>query len=167
MKIETNIKKIQQIADRKEDENLAFRSFLKGQDFNKVDEIVHKLYSEIAPQIDCLECGNCCINLRPTITDKELDRLAEIDEVTKSDFEEKYLMQDDFEDFKYLRSVPCKYLKDKKCMIYSDRPEECRSYPYLHKDKFVSRTLGVLNNYEICPIVFNVFELLKVEFGWR
>jgi len=167
MKIETNIKKIQQIADRKEDENLAFRSFLKGQDFDKVDEIVHKLYSEIAPQIDCLKCGNCCINLRPTITDKELDRLVEIDEVTKSDFEEKYLKQDDFEDLKYLRSVPCKYLKDKKCMIYSDRPEECRSYPYLHKDKFVSRTLGVLNNYEICPIVFNVFELLKVEFGWR
>jgi len=167
MKIETNINTIHQIAHRKKNENLSFRSFLKGQEFDKVDKIVHKLYKEVSSQIDCLKCGNCCLNLRPLVTDEELRRLANIDKVTLSEFEEKHITHDNFENFKYLKSIPCKYLKDKKCMVYSDRPEECRSYPYLHKDMFISRTLGVLNNYEICPIVFNVFELLKLKLGWK
>ena len=152
MQLEINIKNIQQIAQRKKNENLSFHSFLKEQDFDKVDEIVHRLYEEIAPQINCLKCANCCLNLRPIASNEELS---------------KYVEEKDIEDFKYLMSFPCKYLKDKKCTIYSDRPEDCRSYPYLHKNEFVTRILGVLQNYEICPIVFNVFELLKIESGWR
>jgi Fe-S-cluster containining protein len=62
----------------------------------------------------------------------------------------------------YLNSKPCQFLKDKKCSIYKLRPEECNSYPYLHKDNFISRLLGVIENYEICPIVYNVYELLEV-----
>jgi len=151
MRLEINIKNIAQIAKLKEDENISFQSYLKGQDSEKVDEIVHRLYEEIAPQIDCLNCGNCCLNLRPLATNKELSRFVE---------------PKDIEAFKYLESFPCKFLKDKKCTVYSDRPEECRSYPYLHKDKFITRTYGVLQNYEICPIVFNVFELLKIELEW-
>jgi hypothetical protein len=151
MKLEINLKNIEQIAKLKEDENISFRSYLKVQDSEKVDEIVHRLYEEIAPQIDCLNCGNCCLNLRPIATDKVLSLFVE---------------PKDIEAFKYLKSFPCKNLCDKKCTVYSVRPEECRSYPYLHKDEFVTRTYGALQNYEICPIVFNVFELLKKELMW-
>ena len=151
MRLEINLKNIEQIAKQKEAENIAFQAYLKDQDSKKIDKIVHRLYEEIASEIDCVDCGNCCQNLRPIASEKELSRFVE---------------PKDIEDFMYLKSFPCKYHKDKKCTVYSDRPEECRSYPYLHEDKFVTRTCGVLQNYDICPIVFNVFELLKTELGW-
>jgi hypothetical protein len=36
----------------------------------------------------------------------------------------------------------------------------------LEEDQFITKTYGALRNYEICPIVFNVFEALKVELDW-
>ncbi len=152
MRLETNLKNIAQIAKLKQNENTAFSRFLKDQDIEKVDGIVHRLYEEIEPQIDCLECGNCCQNLRPIATDKELRPFVE---------------PKDIEAFKYLMSFPCKNLNGKKCTIYSERPEECREYPYMHRNKYVERTHEILQNYEICPIVFNIFELLKKELDWN
>jgi len=152
MRLETNIKNIAQIAKLKEDENISFQTYLKVQDSEKIDEIVHRLYEEIALKIDCVDCGNCCQNLRPIASEKELNRFVE---------------PKDIEAFMYLKSFPCKYHKNKKCTDYTNRPEECRSYPYLHEDKFVTMTYSALQNYEICPIVFNVFELLKIELAWR
>jgi len=152
MQLETNIKNIKQIAQQKKDENLSFHRFLNEQDFDKIDVIVHRLNEEVSPQINCLECANCCQNLRPIATNEELS---------------KYVEEKNIEAFKYLMSFSCKHLNDKACNIYLDRPEECRSYPYLNKSGFVKKTLGMLQNYEICPIVFNVFELLKTELGWE
>ena len=152
MQLEINIKTIKEIAKQKKDENQSFHSFLKELDSNKVDAIVHKLNEEITPQISCLECGNCCMSLRPIATNEELI---------------KYVEEKNIEDFKYLESFKCKHLDDKKCTIYLDRYDECKEFPYLDRDKFVSRIVGVLQNYEICPIVYNVFEQLKIETGWK
>ncbi len=33
-----------------------------------------------------------------------------------------------------------------------------------HKEEFASRLIGVINNYSICPIVFNVYEALKNKY---
>lgn len=52
-------------------------------------------------------------------------------------------------------------------MIYKSRPEDCRSYPHKHKSDFLSRTLGFIDNYEICQIVYNLFEQLKEELGFK
>jgi Fe-S-cluster containining protein len=54
-------------------------------------------------------------------------------------------------------------LDQNQCRVYEHRPKACRSYPHLHKKDFVSRLVGVLWNYSICPMVFNVFERLKDE----
>lgn len=149
MRLEINLENIVLIAKRKEDENISFRTYLNAQDSEKIDEIVHRLYEDIEPQIDCVECGNCCLNLRPIVSDVS-----------------KFVEPENIEAYKYLHHFSCKNIKDKKCMIYLERFEECREYPYLHRDKFITRTQGVLTNYEICPIIFNVFELLKIELGW-
>jgi Fe-S-cluster containining protein len=66
-----------------------------------------------------------------------------------------------------LKHVPCKFYKDKKCMIYPSRPEICASYPNLHKTEVSERIVGIMNNYAICPIVFNVIEELKVRVGFK
>jgi len=151
MQLETNLKRIKEIAKEKEAENLSFQKYLKGQDSDKIDSIVHRLNDDITPKISCLECGNCCINLRPIATNEEVG---------------KYVQEKDIEEFKYSMSFSCTHLKDKGCTIYSERHEECRSYPYLDRNKFITRITGVLQNYEICPIVFNTFEFLKIETEW-
>jgi Fe-S-cluster containining protein len=79
----------------------------------------------------------------------------------------RFVEKDKFEDTKYLKDSPCKYLVDKVCMIYVDRPEDCKSYPHTHKRNFISRTLGMIENYGICPIVYNVYENLKVELRFK
>ncbi len=152
MKLEINLKNIQEIAQLKKDENLSFRNFLKLQDYDKVDAIVQRLDKEITPRIDCMKCGNCCLNLRPIASAEVLSKFVE---------------EKDIRDFMYLLSFPCTHVKDKKCTKYLDRPDECREYPYLDKTDFVSRIVGMLLNYELCPIVFNVIEYLKIELGWR
>lgn len=135
--LELDIKKIAQIGKQKERENIRFRAFLKGQDSERIDEIVHRLDKEIRTQINC------------------------------QDFENQFVEIDGFEGIKYLKNTPCIFLKDKSCSIYTDRPEDCKSFPHTHKDDFTARLFVTIENYGICPIVFNVFERLKRELGFR
>ena len=75
----------------------------------------------------------------------------------------KYTEFDKLEDTRYLKDTPCKYLKNTVCTINTYKPNECKSYPHTHKEVFISRTLFMIENYAICPIVYNVFERLKIE----
>lgn len=165
--LELNLVKIDLLKDLNEEENYAFRVFLKGQDFNKVDKIVHRLNSEISSQIDCTQCGNCCKLLSPILTNSEIERLSSLEKLTPEIFKDRFLSLDLDETEYNLKETPCRYLKDKKCEIYSDRPEECKSYPHTHKNSFISRTLSIIDNYGICPIVFNIYENLKIELGYK
>ena len=47
------------------------------------------------------------------------------------------------------------------------RPNDCRSYPHLHKPEFVFRLIQAVSNCSVCPISYNVFELLKQEIHAR
>ena len=165
--IELDIEKINHISKLKEKENLNFRAFLKGQDDEKVDRIVHRLNKEVESQIDCTDCGNCCKNMRPCVTNNEIDTLTVIDKVSREYFIENFTEHDDLENIKYLKDTPCKYLSGKKCSIYGVRPKDCIAYPNIHKRSFNSRSLSMIDNYGICPIVFNVLERLKMEFRFR
>jgi hypothetical protein len=148
MRLEKNIEKIQRFAQEKHDENEAFRRFLQAQNPDLIDELVHKLNDRIAAQIDCLECGYCCQNLRPIAADEVLLNFVEPKNLAK---------------YKYADSFACKHLDGKKCTIYTNRFEECKMFPYLYRNDFLSRLSGIFGNYEFCPIVFNVVEQLKLE----
>ena len=54
-------------------------------------------------------------------------------------------------------------IKSLKSTAYPCRPDDCRSFPHLHKEEFVFRLIQAVENCWICPIVFNVFERLKIE----
>jgi len=151
MNLEKNLNRITEIAKQKEQDNTSFANFLKVQNSDKIDTIVHQLSDSITPKIDCLECGNCCKNMRPKATNEALEPFVEPENI---------------EAYKYLRGFACKNLDGNKCKVYIDRPKECSEFPYLHRNNFVTRTHELLQNYEICPIVFNVFELLKKELKW-
>ncbi|MFQ6083710.1 MAG: YkgJ family cysteine cluster protein, partial [Candidatus Aminicenantia bacterium] len=55
----------------------------------------------------------------------------------------------------------CPFFQNNSCIIEEARPEMCRTYPSLLEDDFRFRLLNVIKNYEICPIVFNVYEELE------
>jgi len=165
--IELDLNKIKELGKRREKENFRFRTYLKGQDSKEIDKIAHRLNDEITKQIDCTKCGNCCYILRPYVSDREIEILSKIDNISITEFIEKFTEIDDIDKARYLRRMPCQYLKDKICTIYNDRPRDCKSYPHTQKTRFTSRTLGVIDNYEICPIVFNLYERLKEELNFR
>jgi Fe-S-cluster containining protein len=164
--IETDLQKIKHLSSIRENENINFRIFLKSMDERRVDNIVHLLHKEITEQIDCTMCGNCCCQLKPELHKKDIAILAQIENITLENFKDKYCEKNEFGEI-YLKTIPCYYLEGKKCRIYENRPEECRNFPNTHKKEFISRSLGMINNYEICPIVFNLMERLKDELRFR
>ena len=169
MNIETDLNIIKRNSEIREEENFEFRSFLKGQDSDKIDKIVLELYEEVLEHIDCTKCANCCKELETCFTKEEINSLTKNLNIDKNEFIKQSTKPDQFgdKDKYYLNSKPCQFLTDKKCTVYELRPEECNSYPYLHKDNFNSRLIGVIENYEICPIVYNVYELLKQEMNFK
>jgi Fe-S-cluster containining protein len=170
MRIETDLKVIKELAEKREDENWDFRSFLKGyqMDMDEMDAIVHEYYKLVVPEIDCKECGNCCREISPNMEEGDIERVEKGLKMSPSGFESQYLKEDDdvlSKDLIFNR-LPYPFLEGKICTSYDYRPEACRSFPHLHKDKFVFRPMGVVQNCEICPIVFNVYEMLKRKFSW-
>jgi Fe-S-cluster containining protein len=158
--IETDLSKIKQLATIRENENIRFRTFLKSKDGVELDCIVHQLHKDIVAQIDCTLCGNCCCQLKPELHEKDIAILSQIEKITPENYIDNYCEKDDFGEI-YFKTIPCRYLEEKKCSIYESRPKECRRFPYTDEDEFISRLLGMLNFYELCPIVFNLMERLK------
>ncbi len=157
-----DLKKIKQLGKKRESENFKFRSFLKGHDSEKIDRIVHELNKYYSSKFDCTECGNCCIALQALINNHDLEKLTAGLEISDSELKKKYTEVDEDGNL-YFKHKPCRFLRDKKCEIYNFRPEDCKSYPHLDKENFIGRLFGVIDNYSICPIVFNVYEDLKIK----
>ena len=162
----TDLKKIRELGIQNEDKNYRFRSFLKMKDPEKIDKIVHQLNQEYASKIDCTQGGNCCSELSPLVDADDVEKLSVSIGMSLAEFKKKYTKKDEDGDL-CLNLIPCSFLKDMKCTVYNARPKECISYPHLHKSDFTSRLLGVIHNYSICPIVFNVYEDLKNRMNFR
>jgi len=161
--METDLRKIKNIARKKEDQNWEFRTFLKGYSTEDLDLIVHSINDRVLSQIDCKNCGNCCREIYPSFDLQDLQKIAQAMQLSQDQFKDKYLKTDK-EPGRFVTKVkPCPFLKNNICTQYENRPKSCQSYPHLDKSDFVFRLIGVISNYEICPIVFNVYEALKKE----
>jgi len=169
MKVEIDLEKIKLIGKQKEDENWKFRSYLKGLDIEEeeLDRIVHEINNNVTSQIDCTKCANCCKVVDPILDSEDVVKLSTSLKMNIDEFRTAYLLESKEEKNCYnFNKVPCPFLKDNKCTVYENRPKVCESYPHLHKEEFWTRLMGVVQNYSICPIVFNVYEQLKKEL-WR
>ena len=163
--IELDLTKIERLGKIREVENIEFRIFLKQQDSDEIDHIVHELNRVISEQIDCTTCGNCCKKLQPCIVEKDIERLSNSLKITAEQVIDQYTETYDGE--LYFKNLPCTLLKNNRCTIYDSRPGDCRSFPHLHKKSFIFRLWDVIDNYSICPIVFNVFERLKTQLNFK
>jgi len=167
---EVNLKKIKELADKRKDENWEFRSFLKGYcrlSSSGIDRLVHEIYQEVSSIVECTQCGNCCKVVEPILKPADITRLAEAINIPPKQFREQYLSYCKEEEGFGFKIKSCPFLEDNHCRQYPQRPAVCRSYPHLHKKHFLSRLMGVIDNYALCPIVFNVYERLKQELGYN
>lgn len=160
--MEINLVRIKALAKERGDENYAFRSFLKGLDVSdkKLDSIVREITQRVSAQIDCGTCRNCCKGPTPTVSKEEILNMTEHLKIPQQEFEERYISFNDREAACMLKS-PCPFFQKNSCLVEDVKPQMCRTYPYLLKEDFRFRLLGVIDNYEVCPIVFNVYEELK------
>ena len=165
----TSIPLLQKHAARLEDENWAFRSYIKSRlkmDDEELDEVVRARTEEVWSQISCIGCFNCCIALQPTVDSEDCERLAKRFGLSAKAFRQHYVTKDQFGD-EMLNSMPCPFHSENGCTVYEDRPRACADYPYLYSKGFRQRLMGVIQNTAVCPVVFNTVEKLKEDLRFR
>lgn len=160
-----DLEKIKKEGEFRYDENFRFRVFLKSKDTKRLDDIVHSINDEVSALIDCTKCGNCCKELKPTVTHKDIKKISV--RINRSQHAVKEEITETVEGETCFKNLPCIFLSENKCTIYEDRPQDCSEFPFLNKKSFNMRLWGVIGNYSICPIVYNVFEILKKKYNFR
>lgn len=128
---------------------------------NEEIEELHGEGTNVAGQIDCRACGNCCCTILPILSESDVARLASGMGITEAELIDRLLVRGKGEGAWTFNSTPCPLISGRLCTAYEYRPDNCRSLPHLHKDEFVFRTMQAVVNCSIRPIVFNVFERLK------
>ena len=161
--IQTDLSKIKYYAQKYEKQNWKFRSHLKFMDKTdaEIDTLVVEISDKIINQINCKTCANCCKEKSPIVLEKEILSISDRLGISKAEFENRYLEKAEENNEFIIRKRPCLFLKNNECEIYDIRPEDCRSYPHLQKKGFRTRLIGVIENYSVCPIVFNTYNQLK------
>jgi Fe-S-cluster containining protein len=162
---------IRKLAQGKENENWKFRQWVKGEcdlQSEEIDSLVFETTRRVWAGIDCTSCANCCREVKPSFSEKEVSRLARRLGMERPKFIERYLegTETGSKNPWQTRTTPCPFLKDNRCSVYEDRPGECSGYPYLYEPGFVSRTIAMIERTSTCPIVYQVMEDLKKALGF-
>lgn len=157
---------VQRLAEELEDENWAFRAWIKSHEGLGDDHlmaIVHRLTEDVTAQTDCTVCANCCRMLNPSLDRDDTLRLAQARCVDVPSLQATYLQQG--KSGQWELPAPCPLLDGNLCHVYDARPKSCREYPHLHND-FRAHSMARINDTFICPIVLNVIEGMKAELDW-
>jgi Fe-S-cluster containining protein len=145
-----------------EDTNLRFRSFLKSHaDSDELDALFARLHDELFSSYDCRKCNNCCKEYTVFLNTEDVERIAARLGLSRDAFIREYLAEAD--DVYAIKKQPCGFLNmDGGCQIYACRPTDCAGYPFTNRPGRLASMLSVIEFAEVCPVVFEILERLKV-----
>ena len=163
-----NIDELAIMANRKEDENLRFRSYLKGHaEADILDKQFKDLHEKYFKIYNCKDCRNCCKKLNTLMTEEELDNICKYLTLDKEKLinEELDINTSGKYSFKCDR---CKFLDDdNNCLVDSCLPESCKNYPYTNKSERLFSLYSIIGNASICPVVYEILEELKKIYHFK
>ena len=158
-------------AQKLEEQNYKFRTFLKiraGAD--ELDAQFLSLHKELFADYDCCKCANCCKSSSTSIGNDEVKRIASHLGLPESDFIAKYLVEAESVDelpYKF-KDIPCSFLRDDgRCQIQNCKPDVCAGFPYTDQPERLFSMYSIIGNAEVCPVVFEILERLKVIYRFR
>jgi Fe-S-cluster containining protein len=162
--IETDLSVIAKRAEPDWADNWNFRAYLQQDvDPPTLDQTAQTVNAAVSVEIDCTTCGNCCREVYPYMTPADVERLALGMGTSKKEILSRTKTEDGGIVF---CEKPCPMLRENKCTVYDHRPDDCREYPHLDKPDFIGGSIGFIQNYGTCPIVYNVYSRLKSCFAY-
>ena len=158
--------KVESAAEKKEDENWRFRTFLKNHaDVDELDEHFFALHNELFNGYDCSKCRNCCRSYNAELRDDEIGPIAATLGLSKEDFIAQRLTKSEG---KYSIESPCCFLDgDGGCSIEENRPKTCKEFPFTNKPGRLWHLIGTVTYAEQCPVVFEMLERLKAIYHFK
>jgi uncharacterized protein len=165
----TDLVQIRVLGEKKRDENMRFRRFMKS--FDHSDRILRRIAEGIEDQIDCTVCANCCKVATATVSERDIERLARSMRLSPAKFMAEYTVQDEEEE-RVLRQKPegeCVFLDGNDCTVYDVRPETCQRFPHMVRGNgsIASRMWQFVDRATYCPIVYNSLEAFKLELRFK
>jgi Fe-S-cluster containining protein len=162
--METDLKRIYRLGNRREQQNRNFLRWLKYRctwSDRRLMKLQKETVARVWSEVDCTRCGNCCAEMQLQVTDEDVRGLANALRLKPGEFRAQYT-EKHRDGRRYMQDVPCPFLQDRRCAIYEARPSRCRGFPYLHTN-IRGDMSGALDRAPYCPIVFNVLEELKAN----
>lgn len=162
-------RKIEFISKKMENENIEFHTFLKcNADENELDEKFAILHKELFSEYDCNRCRNCCKKYYGNIPAIDVYKDAEYLSMPVDEFVEIYLEIKNNNENYTTKHRPCDFLQaDGSCKLGDCKPENCKKYPYTDQPERMHSLYSVLEAVSVCPVAFEIFERLKVEYGFK
>lgn len=163
----TDLVQIHRLGEKKRDENLRFRRYLKSHAF--VERQFRKAGERVEEEIDCRQCAECCRVSDVPLAERDVERLTRFLGISEKAFLEKYTARGE-NDVLILRrnsnpasSLGCVFLAGNDCTVYESRPGNCERFPNVVRGNgsIVSRMWQFADRATYCPIVYNWMETVK------
>lgn len=85
-------------------------------------------------KFECTGCGECCRDHGEYtyiyLTQDDIDAAGRYLEMSPADFLAEYCIQKDGLTFLKMTAPQCPFLEDGKCVLYTARPQQCRTWPF-------------------------------------
>ena len=160
-----NLPLIASLAEPHWGDNWNFRAYLQLEvDPVEIDDAAAEIYADVAAKIDCTKCGNCCREVYPFLSSADESRLVE--GLMNSGRAIPALQSEGGDERRTFCAKPCPMLEGDRCSVYEFRPDDCRNYPHLDRPDFLGGSVGFIENYGTCPIVFHVYSRMKAKFSY-
>jgi Fe-S-cluster containining protein len=159
----TDLIQIRRLGEKKRDENLHFRRWLKSHTF--VERQFKRVAEEIHDQIDCRQCAECCRVTEVNLTERDIEHLIKYLRIPRKRFMEDYTATGE-EGALILKRVDgkaCVFLDGNDCTVYDARPADCERFPHLLRGagSIAFRMWQFVDRATYCPIVYNWMEQIK------